>query len=172
MAILLKFRRRCNGFPSAAVRSPDFDELAVPGQPTGRMSRCPLLAQSSHSSPPRLMSAFGGKADGNWSPCFRLLLTQSRHSALSGSAAYSAPPRGILMRAIALASSALLVGLSCPSFASLWPVTCRSMCGCTRKRKPAAMPSRSAHSERRTGRVCAGRVQWQPRSGLLSGDTC
>jgi len=25
------------------------------------------------------MSAFGGKAAGNWSPCFRLLLTQLRH---------------------------------------------------------------------------------------------
>ena len=63
MAILLKFRRRCNGFPSAAVRSPDFDELAVPGQPTGRMSRCPLLAQSRHLLQCGFMSAFEGKAD-------------------------------------------------------------------------------------------------------------
>jgi len=29
MAIILKLRRRCNGFPSATIRLPDFDELAV-----------------------------------------------------------------------------------------------------------------------------------------------
>ena len=63
MVILLKFRRRCNDFPSAAVRSPDFGELAAPGQPTGRVSRCPLLAISGHSEVWILMSAFPPKAD-------------------------------------------------------------------------------------------------------------
>ncbi len=89
MAILLKFRHRCNGFPSAAVRSPDFDELAVPGQPTGRMSRCPLLAQSRHSSLCGFMSAIGGKADivrvGDLCP----LMTHSRLRAVGISTAIS-----------------------------------------------------------------------------------
>jgi hypothetical protein len=37
-AIILKLRRRCNGFPSAAVQQPDFGELSVPGRPFSHFS--------------------------------------------------------------------------------------------------------------------------------------
>ena len=79
MAIILKFRRRCNGFPSAAVRSPDFGELAVPGQPTGRVSRCPLLAKSRPFGAWVLMSALTPKADITEGYDLYPVLTQSGH---------------------------------------------------------------------------------------------